>query len=222
MRLDRIGYATLLRDAAEDTLTSEKYVLRIRIELLGVEPPIWRRIEVPESYSFWDLHVAIQDAMGWRDCHLHAFRLIGVETAVGLPCEFDDRIRPGWTVKIREHLHGHSPLALYEYDFGDSWLHEIRFEDIVEAEPESRYPRCVDGARRGPPENSGGPHRYADMVGSLSDPSDVEHDSMREWLGAEFDPEDFDAAQVTFQDPARRRRELLPDAPPRTHGRARD
>jgi len=22
---------------------------------------------VPEAYSFWDLHVAIQDAMGWID-----------------------------------------------------------------------------------------------------------------------------------------------------------
>jgi hypothetical protein len=28
---------------------------------------------VPASYSFWDLHVAIQDAMGWEDYHLHEF-----------------------------------------------------------------------------------------------------------------------------------------------------
>jgi hypothetical protein len=52
---------------AEDTL-------RFRVELTGIEPPIWREFEVPSSYSFWDLHVAIQDAMGWQDCHLHAFR----------------------------------------------------------------------------------------------------------------------------------------------------
>ena len=41
----------------------------------GIEPNIWRRIQVPGKYSFGDLHVAIQYAMGWFDCHLHAFRL---------------------------------------------------------------------------------------------------------------------------------------------------
>ena len=47
------------------------------IVLKGTDPLVWRRIQVPEAYSFWDLHVAIQDAMGWRDCHLHEFRLAG-------------------------------------------------------------------------------------------------------------------------------------------------
>ena len=28
------------------------------------------------EYSFWDLHVAIQDAMGWLDCHLHQFDIL--------------------------------------------------------------------------------------------------------------------------------------------------
>jgi hypothetical protein len=31
---------------------------------------------VSEQYSFWDLHVAIQDAMGWLDYHLHEFRVL--------------------------------------------------------------------------------------------------------------------------------------------------
>ena len=46
-------------------------VLQFKITLLGITPAIWRRIQVPDGYSFWDLHVAIQDAMGWLDCHLH-------------------------------------------------------------------------------------------------------------------------------------------------------
>jgi hypothetical protein len=45
------------------------------IVLKGTDPLVWRRIQVPEAYSFWDLHVAIQDAMGWLDYHLHEFRL---------------------------------------------------------------------------------------------------------------------------------------------------
>jgi hypothetical protein len=47
-----------------------------KVTLLGIEPPVWRRIQVPAKYSFWDLHVAIQDATGWLDYHLHAFRNI--------------------------------------------------------------------------------------------------------------------------------------------------
>ncbi len=50
-------------------------VYQFKITLQGIKPPIWRRIQVPETYTFWDLHVAIQDAMGWSDYHLHEFRL---------------------------------------------------------------------------------------------------------------------------------------------------
>jgi hypothetical protein len=33
------------------------------VVLTGTDPLVRRRIQVPERYSFWDLHVAIQDAM---------------------------------------------------------------------------------------------------------------------------------------------------------------
>ena len=50
-------------------------LLRSRVELSEILPPIWREILVPAAYSFWDLHVAIQDSMGWLDYHLHEFRI---------------------------------------------------------------------------------------------------------------------------------------------------
>jgi hypothetical protein len=40
-------------------------VLQFKITLLETDPPVWRRIQVPDYYTFYDLHVAIQDAMGW-------------------------------------------------------------------------------------------------------------------------------------------------------------
>lgn len=42
--------------------------LQFMVTLRHVTPRVWRRVEVPASYSFWDLHVAIQDAMGWEVC----------------------------------------------------------------------------------------------------------------------------------------------------------
>jgi len=119
-------------------MTRRKTFFQIRIELLGVDPPIWRRLEVPAEYTFWDLHVAIQDAMGWQDSHLHHFRFIGSQLVVGIPDEDGGDIldtRAGWKYQIMEHMSDQSPLVLYEYDFGDSWLHELRFEDARPLDP---------------------------------------------------------------------------------------
>ena len=55
-------------------------VHRFHIKLEGIAPPVWRRIRVPSNYTFWDLHVAIQDAMGWLDYHLHLFQVRNPET----------------------------------------------------------------------------------------------------------------------------------------------
>ncbi len=66
-------------------------VFQFKITLKDTKPPVWRRIQVPETYTFWDLHVAIQDAMGWSDYHLHRFEIVnpstGMEIEIGLPDE---------------------------------------------------------------------------------------------------------------------------------------
>jgi len=64
-------------------------VYQFKITLKGIKPPIWWRIQVPETYTFWDLHVAIQDAMGWEDYHLHEFEMrhpsTGENVRIGTP-----------------------------------------------------------------------------------------------------------------------------------------
>jgi hypothetical protein len=50
-------------------------IYQFKVTLKDIEPSIWRGVQVPAKYSFWDLHVALQDAMGWLDYHLHAFRM---------------------------------------------------------------------------------------------------------------------------------------------------
>jgi hypothetical protein len=54
--------------------TVPPHVFQRLVVLAGTDPLVWRSIQVPETYSFWDLHVAIQDAMGWKDCHLDELR----------------------------------------------------------------------------------------------------------------------------------------------------
>lgn len=184
-----------------------KLILQFRIELLGVEPPIWRRIQVPASYTFWDLHVAIQDAMGWRDYHLHAFRVVGSEDVIGIPDrEGDDPLetKPGWDLRVHDYFTSECPLAVYEYDFGSAWVHEIRFEGVQDADPGTVYPRCIGGARRRPPEDCGGVAGYQALLKALADPSDPEHEAMLAFVGGSFDPEDFDVSKIRFDNPAER------------------
>ncbi|MES1945641.1 Plasmid pRiA4b ORF-3-like protein [Salinisphaera sp. PC39] len=187
-------------------------VYRFKITLLEIKPEIWRLIEVPGTYSFWDLHVAIQDAMGWLDYHLHEFqaatRDADTPVSIGIPeDESDDRIQAGWKVPIGEHFQKPGDSALYEYDFGDGWAHKIMLESIEPASPGTEYPRCVDGDRACPPEDCGGEPGYNRLLDILANPEDPEYEDMVDWLKNHaknyhpYQPEVFDPQSVEFWDP---------------------
>ena len=80
----------------------------------------------------------------------------------------------------------------YEYDFGDSWEHMLLVEDIVEYQPDMRYPVCSIGERACPPEDCGGPYGYADLLEIIADPGHEDYQDMLTWLGGYFDPDSFD------------------------------
>ena len=192
--------------------TNNKVVYQFKVTLKDIEPAIWRRITVPGNYSFWDLHVAIQDAMGWLDYHLHLFRIVNPETEeiheIGIPDDepIDDDLEslPGWEIPIVGYFLKPGDQADYEYDFGDGWEHEVVLEGIFLREPKIKYPKCVDGARACPPEDCGGVHGYSEMLKIVRNPSHKEHKSMMEWLGKKYDPKAFDPKKVKFDNPKKR------------------
>jgi len=189
-------------------------VYQIKITLSGIRPPIWRRIQVPEIYTFWDLHVAIQDAMGWLDYHLHQFEMIdpkkGEKVTIGIPCEEDIgygwEILPGWRQRISDYFSLENKVADYVYDFGDNWDHRITLEKVLPRDKNTTYPACIKGKRACPPEDCGGVWGYAEFLEAIKDPKHEEHESMLEWVGGEFDPEHFDVKESHFDDPDKRRR----------------
>jgi hypothetical protein len=191
-------------------------VYQFRIELRGIKPPVWRKIIVPGSYTFWDLHVAIQDAMGWTDTHLHEFVIKNPKTGrkinIGIPDEDClSKVYQGWKKKIADFFSPQNPKADYTYDFGDNWKHVITLEEILPREKDVRYPRCVDGERACPPEDCGGSHGYENFLAIIMNPAHEEHESMLEWAGGEFHPEHFAFAEVLFDDPAKRLKNLDTD-----------
>jgi hypothetical protein len=44
-------------------------VLQLKVTLEESRPPIWRRIQLLDNSTFFNLHNAIQNAMGWEDYH---------------------------------------------------------------------------------------------------------------------------------------------------------
>lgn len=185
-----------------------KQVLQMRVSLVGIVPVIWRRIEIPTTYSFWDLHVAIQDAMGWYDCHLHAFRVPDLRretlAVIGIPddeFEAGRRTLPGWKIPAEDYLHEVSLVAVSEYDFGDSWIHVVQLESRVPARKTVSYPVCLGGERKCPPENCGGVGGYERLLEAIADPNHPAPDSLREWVGGSFDPDGFQVSDAVFDDP---------------------
>ena len=170
-------------------------VYQFRITLEGITPPIWRRIQVPESYTFWDPHVAIQDAMGWKDYHLHKFTIInpstGAKENIGIPNEGVE-VLPEWRQKISKWSSMKNKLAKYIYDFGDSWRHTVELEKILPRENSIDYPRWIDGKRACPPEDCGGKWGYEEICRGESEYDD------------DFDPEYFDVKEVKFDNPDER------------------
>ena len=184
-------------------------VYQFKITLKGTKPPIWRRILVPETYTFWDLHVAIQDAMGWEDYHLHEFTLLSPKTGrkvkIGIPsdedADFGWKVLADWNQKIAHYFSSENSKADYVYDFGDGWEHSIKLEKILPRETGVAYPRCIGGKRACPPEDCGGIGGYAEFLEAIGDPANELHEDMLDWVGGSFDPDDFDPNDVEFEDP---------------------
>jgi len=190
----------------------ERSVFRFRVELRDIAPPVWREIEVPDNYSFWDLHVAIQDAMGWLDYHLHAFLPTDCESGngdweIGIP--IDDDLSTGrevfasWQVPVVEHFQSAGDRMVYLYDFGDDWTHDVVLEEIIACDSQRRV-ACTGGQRACPPEDCGGPSGYQTMLEALADPGHDQYEEMKRWIGGSFDPEKFDPAMITLDDPRAR------------------
>ena len=186
---------------------TQALVLRFRVELLETEPLVWREIEVPGDYTFWDLHVAIQDAMGWSDYHLHRFvvphsrtnkeLVFGIHN-LGQDC--DDP--PGWATQVASVMTTNNDTATYEYDFGDDWRHKLVLLDAFKRDFALKYPRCNGGARACPPEDCGGVTGYTDIVEGLT--SGTLDEDTRTWLPEGYDPDRFDPSTARFSDPHRR------------------
>ena len=165
----------------------------LKVELQGIEPPIWRVLQVSSRMSLLRFHQILQLAMGWTNSHLHLFEVDGKR--YGEPStEWDIEVLDSRKMTLEKIFSEGTPSFVYEYDLGDSWRHEITLLGTVEGEEK---PGCTAGARACPPEDCcGGTRGYYGLLVALSAPDHEDHNAMLEWVGGKFDPGAFDVAAV--------------------------
>ncbi len=167
--------------------------ITLKITLLNVKPPVWRRIVVPRSMTLDDLHTAIQIAMGWDGGHLHDFDVAGER--YGDPSTTDD-VEDEGRLMLDSIVASGINRVKYTYDFGDDWQHAILIEKRPPPDAVKAWPACIGGANRCPPEDCGGPWGYAEVLEIFANPAHPRHDEQLEWIGEDFDPENFSVAEV--------------------------
>lgn len=195
------------------------YVLEARLE--RIRPEIERVVSMPGRYRLHQLHQALQILFGWRDQHLHQFR-IGTRTFVDAeqsdPDRFvltladyesecalcgeddlDDDIDER-DVSLQQVLRRGTQFT-YEYDFGEGWRVQIVVRH-TEEETDRAYPVVLGGSRAGPPEDCGGVAGYYRLprTADTFDPSAVQSRLDRRFRGhhkeaVAFEPSPYDPSQ---------------------------
>ncbi|MBN1260214.1 MAG: plasmid pRiA4b ORF-3 family protein [Anaerolineae bacterium] len=181
-------------------------IYQIKATLKYSKPPIWRRILAPDTFTLRQLHAVLQIAMGWTNSHLHQF-IVGNrknEVYYGDTSWDDGDWGPPMVneaqVRLNQLVTGEKFRFVYEYDFGDSWIHQLVVEKILPVDPDQHYPVCIKGKRACPVEDAGGVWGYMIFLEAINDPEHPQHDEYEEWIGLDhFDPEEFDLEAVNKQ-----------------------
>ncbi len=184
-----------------DKKKSGEVVYQFKITLIDTHPVVWRRIQITDC-TLGVFHEHIQWAMGWTNTHLHRFEIGGRE--YGDPKLMEEQMAgfgmiDSTTTMLSNVLpRNNKRLRIqYEYDFGDSWLHEVLFEGRKEVQADRKYPICLEGERACPPEDVGGVWGYADFLDAIRNKRSERGKEFLAWVGGKFDPSEFDPEQAT-------------------------
>lgn len=140
-------------------------LLELDLEFKDIRPRIWRRVRVPADLKLAELHHVIQVVMDWADYHLHLFEVAGREYG---PRPEEEWEREHWSgddasISVSQALSQGNGGITYVYDFGDEWRVDIKaVADTVAPEPVQI--ECLAGELAAPPEDSGGPVAYTNLL----------------------------------------------------------
>ena len=175
-------------------------IFELEISICDIKPRIWRRVAVPHDIKLGKLHDIIQIVFGWTDSHLHGFTADdGTIYSQPDPYSGDlDGFLDERKAKLTDLVTDEKQSFMYQYDFGDDWIHTAKVTKIYAPVDGIKYPVCLAGKRACPPEDIGGVWGYEELCQALKNPGKEEYEEMLEWMGDDFDLEEFDIDEVNM------------------------
>jgi len=171
--------------------------LQLRVELLHVEPHVWRRVIVPEAVTLSKLHQVLQTAMGWTDSHLHEYVIARKHYGIPDPdWPSEEPLQDERRVQLKPFIEARVRRFTYLYDFGDGWEHEITVEELLARKDSGPRIVCTAGENACPPEDVGGERGYASFLEAIANPHHEQYQEMLDWIGYPFDLRSFDLNAV--------------------------
>ena len=169
---------------------------QIKVQLVGSEPPVWRRFQVLNRTPLDQLHDMIQVIMGWDNEQFYQFIIDDVHYGAEEISDSDAR-KQATDFTIGDLIKKGKTSFLYEYDLSDGWEHDVTVEKIrpISALDAQQLPLCLEGENASPPEESGGIFGYYELMSILKDPQHGAYQEMHEQYG-DVDPRAFDLEQV--------------------------
>lgn len=189
-----------------------KTPLKLKIELKDMPHKVVRKVLVPEDITVYQLHLIIQDSMGWEYAHLYEFvdGQSRPKLCVGIRDDFDSEFntfgqaekQDAFKVLLKNTFleKNNAKPFWYWYDFGDDWWHKISFLKTSKKDLNTfkGTPICLDAVGKCPPEDCGGGWGYADFLETIKDEDHPEHAEVKEWYGLEPE-DDYDEMAVDLK-----------------------
>lgn len=135
-------------------------VLQFKIQLRHTPAPVWRRVLVPDDWSFAGLHAVIQAAFEWDDKNPHNF-VFGGKVRIESQNELEMMSDTKNNVELRSEqmarltdIFSQFERGVYTYDFEENWEHDVVFERVLPKEPTVIYPCCIKARGSAPADES--------------------------------------------------------------------
>ena len=168
-------------------------IFTFHIKLVVTKPLVTRTFKVSSEISMFELHHTIQVVMGWRNYHLYQF-MVGEKLIADSRLWDEDEMGPITNVKdvsVGQVFTKVGTTVVYEYDFGDGWMHHLELADRSTHPTQEVLPLVISGENACPPEDCGGIHGYKELLEVLKNPKHPEYRETIVWVGSTFNPTKF-------------------------------
>ena len=177
-----------------------EYHLRIKLNDTNIK--IWRELKVPSNLGLDFLGHVLIDIMGWDNMHLFQFmhNKIFYSDQESVDMSFRGNVKLMDKFALSDLLKAKGDRMMFEYDFGDSWRHDVWIKGIRLYE-KGEKPRIefVKGQGACPPEDCGGVGGYEYLLELLQKQKEKkrltsEEREELEWadMDINYDPNDCD------------------------------